>query len=124
MKPLGMFAEFGYGDPGVPRMRDAVRPTASANEQPLVRYLLNGQGVIDVMEWSNDVLDGAHVDHTGSMATDGDWFWREDLAHYVAKYHLELDPSFLSHVAARNYDPPQLDDEALRRATEEVFLVW
>jgi hypothetical protein len=35
------------------------------------------------------VIGGLH------LLTDGKWLWYSDLAHYVERYHVALDPGFV-----------------------------
>ncbi len=59
---------------------------------------------------------------TGSIKTDGTWWWREDLAHYVRRHHLRLAPEFLAHVAANPEPCPALAD--LKRAISAISAEW
>jgi hypothetical protein len=45
----------------------------------------------DVLSPVNAVIGGLH------LLTDGRWCWYSDLAHYVERYHVALDPQFITH---------------------------
>ncbi len=66
----------------------------------------------------NDVLDDEPVYLTASPATDGDWFWRRDLAHYVAKYNIALPDEFLEHARAHQWAPGEPSEARLAIAAE------
>ena len=101
-----------------------VRATSRALEPDLVRYLRSGYVVVDVMEIRPDVLDGTPLVETGSLMTDGSWYWREDLAHYVEKYHLGLPRAFEEHVAFNEFLVPASDEAALVAATNSIVSNW
>ncbi|WP_431683744.1 hypothetical protein [Kitasatospora sp. KL5] len=42
--------------------------------------------------------------------TDGHWLWHSDLAHYVQRYHVVLDPEFIKHVRSNGWTVPDLSD--------------
>jgi hypothetical protein len=62
-----------------------------------------------------DVLDpeGPTLVGAGSLLTDGVWLWREDLAYYVATYHLALPRDFLARVRELGYRPPKVPESRL-----------
>lgn len=121
---LGFFLEFsGATGPGL-SMREAVRKIPAVNEDEVVNYLRTGLPVIDVMERRLDVLDGSAVAETGSILTDGQWYWREDLAHYVAKYHLDLDRAFLAGITNGDVRIQELEPTLRSTAIAAIIEDW
>jgi hypothetical protein len=124
MKKLGFFQEFDEDNAENDIMASCVRSEPATMQTDVVRYLQRGIPVIDVMEVSPDVLDGSAVDETGSILTDGEWYWREDLAHYVSKYNIALPDEFLADIAGRAYELPLTSVEQLAVATQAVIEDW
>lgn len=91
----------------------------------MLAYLRAGVVVVDVMEMTPDVLDGGRVSESGSLVTDRAWYWREDLAHYVATYHLALGGDFLAAIAARQFALPAMSEaEAIAAGDGTWLLGW
>ncbi|MET8974177.1 hypothetical protein ABZX85_01025 [Streptomyces sp. NPDC004539] len=111
---LGFYAEL---DPGIAlngSLHTAVRPTGEPDEPALVAYLDAGHILIDVMESAPDVLTGLPHRHSpgcSSPVTDGTWFWRLDLPHYVETHHVVLPEEFLAHVRSLGHRMPALVGE-------------
>lgn len=121
MKCLGFFREFGGPDGPMVAL---VRETAAGDEERVVAYLRGGEVVLDVMELTPDVIDGSVLVESASLLTDGVWYWREDLPHYVAKYHLSIDANFLDEIASRDYATQRLSEGHLEIAAREVIADW
>lgn len=121
MKRLGFFREFG--GPDGPLVA-AARVTAVPNEDRVAAYLRGGEVVLDVMEVTPDVIDGSALAESASLLTDGVWYWREDLPHYVAKYHLSIDAGFLDEIASRDYAAPRRSASEMEAAAREVIADW
>lgn len=112
MNYLGACAELESDNPLLPSIRDLIDPGMPDRDRRLVSfYLLQGGVLRYVMERVPDVLDGEEVHLTAGLRTDGDWYWRADLAHYVAKYGLALPPAFVAQAAANGWVPPILTEE-------------
>ena len=124
VRRLGFFSEFGGPAMTGESMTEAVSGEQWPGEADVVRYLGSGVPVLDVMEMSRDVLDGSRVGATGSLLTDGSWYWREDLAHYVSKYHLRLPAEFIDHAARRAYTVPVMTSDELARVAQAVISDW
>lgn len=133
-KRIGFFPELtggrvaGTTDRGI---HDFVRPVGEPDEERLVAYLRAGYPLVDVMEAVPDVFTGEHfTDGMGgsSLLSDGTWLWRQDLAHYVETYHVELPDAFLEFVRRGGFSIPQLSGPELgalvRRESEEVGPNW
>ncbi|MGW4996396.1 hypothetical protein ACWEP8_01925 [Streptomyces hydrogenans] len=56
-----------------------------------------------------------------SLLTDGQWFWYSDLAHYVERYHVTLDPRFVQHARSANWCPPRLTEDELIERGDALF---
>jgi hypothetical protein len=52
--------------------------------------------------------------------TDGEWLWRDDLAHYVERHHVRLPEDFLESVRANGYQIPEITETTLRERSEEA----
>lgn len=124
VKRLGFFSEFDGPTAVGDSMSLAVRSSSPEWQAAVVRYLRKGIVILDVMERLPDVLDGSPVEATGSLVTDGTWYWREDLAHYVEKYDLALDARFLAEVASRAYEHPALTREETTSVARAVIDDW
>ncbi|MFJ3791485.1 hypothetical protein [Kitasatospora sp. NPDC090091] len=115
---VGGFRELKYGSPDGPSIRTAVRAAAPEHEGDLVRYLRAGTALVlmpaavpDVLSETGAFIGGLH------LLTDGHWLWYSDLAHYVGRYHVELDPAFVEHARSNNWTVPQVSDEHLDAMT-------
>lgn len=111
---VGGFRELEYGSPDRPSIRAAARSAPSEGEGDLVRYLRAGATLIatpsavpDVLSETGAFIGGLH------LLTDGHWLWYSDLAHYVGRFHVELDPAFVEHARSNNWTVPQVSDERL-----------
>lgn len=124
VKRLGFYAEFDGLTDVEDSMLLAVRSRSPEWQPAVVRYLREGIVILDVMERLPDVLDGSPVEATGSLVTDGTWYWREDLAHYVEKYNLALDARFLTEVAGRAYEHPEFTREETTSVARAVIQDW
>ncbi|MDG9688299.1 hypothetical protein QC334_37190 [Streptomyces sp. DH18] len=111
---VGGFRELEHGSPDGPSIWTAVRPAAPEHEGDLVRYLHAGSTLVatpsavpDVLSESGAIIGGLH------LLTDGHWLWYSDLAHYVGRYHVELDPAFIEHARGSNWSVPQISNDRL-----------
>lgn len=118
------FSEFFSGGTGSGSIRDAARPAPAEHEAAVAAYLRSGRLVLDVMEKSPDVIDGREVRETGSLLTDGSWYWREDLAHYIEAHHVVLRSEFMRFLEARQFRGPDLTEQAAHAATAAVIADW
>ncbi|GGV33794.1 hypothetical protein GCM10010182_66980 [Actinomadura cremea] len=108
---LGRFRELPHGTPDGPSLRAAVRPRGDEHEELLVRYLRAGTMFAVTTSLVPDVLSDSEKPIARlAILTDGQWFWSSDLAHYVERYHVRLDPRFVHQVRAREGDPPELSE--------------
>jgi hypothetical protein len=92
-------------------MREHMRAKRTRSETEIVAYLRAGHLLAPVMEWSLDLFDGTPFDGgagSASLLTDGAWLWRQDLAHYVERYHVELPDDFVRSMADVRFRMPEL----------------
>jgi hypothetical protein len=117
IRPVGFFTELspGWGLAETGSIKDAVRPSGEPDETSILEYLRNGTGIWSEMSAGPDVLDPEAPDLTGigSLYTDGTWLWREDLPHYVAKYHVSLPYEFIEHIRDLDYKAPSVAETRL-----------
>ncbi|MER6299910.1 hypothetical protein ABT247_10100 [Kitasatospora sp. NPDC001539] len=119
---VGDFQELEHGRPDGPSLRSAVRAQGPADARELVRYLRAGTVlaatttlVRDVLSSEGDVIGGLH------LLTDGCWLWSSDLAHYVERHHVALDPRFIAHARSNGWTAPLLGDDDLRAMEAKLF---
>jgi hypothetical protein len=91
-----------------------------AERRRLAFYLALGTPAIRVMGMRRDVIDGEDIFLGESLLTDGEWFWRQDLAHYVVKYGLALPVKLIEHAASNLWRPPVLSDSELVEAAARI----
>ncbi|MFJ4818812.1 hypothetical protein [Streptomyces sp. NPDC088801] len=117
IRPVGFFSELsaGWGLAEAGSIKDAVRPSGEPDETNILEYLRSGTGIWSEMSAGPDVLDPEAPTLTGigSLFTDGTWIWREDLPHYVAKYHVSLPGEFIQHIRALEYKAPSVPEPRL-----------
>ncbi|MGX5213361.1 hypothetical protein ACWKT3_32510 [Streptomyces violaceus] len=125
IRPVGFFSELspGWGLAETGSIKDAVRTSGEPDENSILEYLRKGTGIWSEMSAGPDVLDPDAPDLTGigSLFTDGIWIWREDLPHYVAKYHVSLPDEFVEHIRALSYEaPPVPEARLIEIATQDL----
>jgi hypothetical protein len=107
LKKVGFFRELGFVDSDSPSICLLAKNEPAEDESQIINYLRSGVMFIVSPGMVKDVLCAeGPVIGTPSIRTDGAWAWRDDLAHYVERYHVQLPSDFLSHVEARNFTPP------------------
>ncbi len=123
MKTAGMFREFGSVKQAEPQesIFDHVSGEPLPDVDRVVAYLKGGHILIDFMDSAADVFDRSRQLLGGpTTLTDGDWLWRDDLAHYVRRHNVRLPDDFLRLIRERHYIVPDVDEAVLERATEEA----
>jgi hypothetical protein len=123
MRLLGFFAELHDGEHWsyTGSILEATRPVSLPDETSILEYLKQGLPVVDFMEATQDVINrDQYVLGGSSILTDGVWLWREDLSHYLARYHLQLDSDFLHHAAANSYRTPKVPPDVMNQIIDEV----
>lgn len=111
LKRIGFFRELSHGSPSGLSLKESVRSSSPYLKDRVIAYLrtaplfIASPGLVrDELDADKPLFGPAHI------RTDGVWAWPQDLAHYVAKYGVELDADFLSHLASRDYKPPAEGD--------------
>jgi hypothetical protein len=119
----GDYAELPWASVGAPSLRSAAAAHPRPYEADAVRYLNGGTLLVAAPAVAYDVLEEERIllGSTG-LLTDGEWLWSTHLAHYLSRYHVELDPDFLVHARARAWRPGQPTEVQLDRLIEEVLL--
>lgn len=108
---LGTYRELHGDDPSLPSLHDHLGAYDDATRRRLAFYLLLAMPTGEaVMGTDADVVDGEPIALTSSARTDGDWYWRGDLAHYVLKHGLALPPEFEEHVRLQGGLAPLVDE--------------
>jgi hypothetical protein len=121
-RPAGFFRELGTLRPGTPQpsIADQARESLPDAEQ-VVAYLRGGHVLIDMMDVQKDWFDPSHKIMDGpTVVTDGEWYWRIDLAHYVGRHHLRLPADFLARIRDNDYTVPDLDEPTLIAISDEI----
>jgi hypothetical protein len=122
-----MFIEFGGVKQSAPQesIFANVLPEPLPDVDRVVGYLRAGHVLIDFMDVRDDVFDPSRQILGGpTTLTDGEWFWRDDLAHYVSRHNVRLPNEFLQAIRDRQYAVPELDEATLaERADEAVRLM-
>jgi hypothetical protein len=115
-----MFVELGRvkQDEPQPSIFDHVVAEPLPDADRVVAYLRAGHGLIDFMDISDDVFDPSRQILGGpSIHTDGDWYWRDDLAFYVQWHDVTPPADFLALIRQRHYIVPDVPDERLDKLT-------
>lgn len=121
MMQLGFFRELEHGDPQGPSLLEAGR-RARPDEAAIVRYLAESPVLAISGSAVYDVIDPEHpVSGRNAVRTDGVWIWPDDLAHYVARYHVELPAEFLEHGARMHWSARSLTQAELADLEREMF---
>jgi hypothetical protein len=117
MRTVGFFGELWATDAleAQPSLLESIRPEPAPHESEIVAYLKGGHVLIDMMDTTRDAVTGDEwILGASTTLTDGEWLWRQDLAHYVQRHHVRLPDAFLATVRANNYKVPERDFEMLR----------
>jgi hypothetical protein len=124
MKAVGFFRELSSDNSLAyePTLSDIAATGDTCYPQDLVvRYLLAGHPVLDVMEGTGDVIGGTfRVPGGSSVLTDGTYFWRLDLASYVQHHTIPLPRDFTDAMAENGFEVPSVPRERLIAVSLEV----
>ncbi|MFI6055577.1 hypothetical protein ACIBCO_36510 [Streptomyces violascens] len=91
-------------------------------EQRASHYLEQGQVILAASQWVDDLMDANNKNICQySLHTDGVWAWPASLAYYVRRYHVNLPPEFLAHMASNNWEVDGLDDASLEEIGEALI---
>lgn len=125
MRRVGFFREFYPNDSSLPWLREHISTRRIRSESKIVEYLRSGHMLAAVMEGIIDIIDSTPFSEgsgCSSLLTDGTWLWRQDLAHYVERYHVELPDDFVGALVESGFRMPDLSPQdlaALAAAEEE-----
>ncbi|MEU3740521.1 hypothetical protein AB0E78_26090 [Streptomyces sp. NPDC032198] len=127
IKVAGFFEELspGWGLPTSGSIREFTNPAGVPDEDRITSYLRNSTGIWSEMSAGPDVLDpdAPLLSGIGSLYTDGEWLWREDLAYYVETYHITLPGEFVSRIRSFTYNPPEIEtDRLLSIMTDDLHI--
>ena len=91
---------------------------AALVEEQLRNYLLNGEILIPMLHWVNDLKDnrpfGPHI-----IRTDGIWLWPDYLVHYLEKgYLIEIPKDFKENAIASKYIIPIIETARKKKIAE------
>lgn len=118
LKPLGFPADDASDDPrNILRLLDRRAASPHPDEARIAEYLRNAPPYIVSPGVTFDVLDRSGPIGSGTILTDGEWAWPDDLAHYLEAYHVELPKPFLDAIVAADFVPPVLTIRQLRGVT-------
>jgi hypothetical protein len=121
MRPIGQYREFDGWLGAAESIRDDIRPAIDpVLQRRATFYLASGARVLSVMGTRPDVIDAENVYLSESLLSDGEWFWRADLAHYMIKYGLALEDDFLTTAKRNRWTAPVLSDQELLDASEAI----
>lgn len=122
-KTAGMFLELGPVKQSAPQesIFASVGEAPLPDVDPVVGYLRAGHVLIDFMDVQDDVFEPARQILGGpTTLTDGEWLWRDDLAHYVSRHHVRIPDDFLRAIRDRRYAVPDLDETTLDELADEA----
>lgn len=121
MKQLGFFRELPHGDPDGPSLLEAGRQTRD-DEAAIVRYLAQSPVLAISGSAVYDVIDPQHpVAGRNAVRTDGVWIWPDDLAYYVANYHIVLPAEFIADGTRSKWAVRDLTQAELEDLEREMF---
>jgi hypothetical protein len=118
-----MFIELGRVKQAEPQpsILDNVGREPLPDADRVVAYLRAGHGLIAMMDVQDDFFDRSRQVLSGSsISTDGDWLWRDDLAHYVQRHNVTIPDEFLRLIRERHYIVPDVDEAVLDAAADEA----
>jgi hypothetical protein len=118
-----MFIELGRVKQAEPQpsILDNVGREPLPDADRVVAYLRAGHGLIAMMDVQDDFFDRSQQVLSGSsVSTDGDWLWRDDLAHYVQRHNVTIPDEFLRLIRERHYIVPDVDEAVLDAAADEA----
>ena len=91
---LGAFSEIS-GESMHPSIHSVLGLFPVANVDAVTAYLEAGETLFVFMEWPLDCFNGKPMANSLWLQTDGEWFWRNDLAYYVKTYRVGLPDQFI-----------------------------
>ncbi|MEV4704049.1 hypothetical protein [Actinoplanes sp. NPDC049316] len=120
LRRVGFYREI-HPDSTLPWLRERSGTRRTRSEAEIVAYLRSGHMISAVMEGSRDVFDDTPFPEgsgCSSFLTDGAWVWRNDLSHYVEKYHVQMPDEFVRHLVESGFRVPDMSPERLAELVE------
>ncbi|MGP3947867.1 SseB family protein [Streptomyces sp. 7N604] len=99
------------------------RQSDAAVRDRLLSYLRQGVVLQMALPLTEDLLDpaqGAVVPM--NIRTDGRWIWHDDVAYYLEKYELALQPVLQRHIIDQQCMFPEVSDPAVQLAAHALYL--
>ncbi|WP_007026395.1 hypothetical protein [Saccharomonospora iraqiensis] len=109
----------GLDDAGAPVLDRA--PLEPAERERVLDYLAAAPVVLAARSHDTDVLDPDRPPSVPlTFRTDGFWVWPGAVAYYLREHDVAPDPEFLTHLRARKYTVPEVDEPTRERAVAAV----
>lgn len=109
----------GLDDAGAPVLDRA--PLEEAERDRVLNYLAAAPVVLAARGHDSDVLDPDRPPSVPlTFRTDGFWVWPGAVAYYLREHDVAPDPEFLTHLRARDYTVPEVDEPTRERAVAAV----
>lgn len=107
LRPVGIYAEsYARPRPDLPSVRQ--QPVEIFDRTRIIDYMRAVTPAFEVLEVTTDLVDGTTKIKSGSsLVTDGVWVWRTDSIQHLSAHELSIDPAFLKHVRAHDYQAPK-----------------
>jgi hypothetical protein len=91
----------------------------------IISYLKSGTIFALSLGIEKDILDNNNpIAGSGSVLTDGEWFWYDALPHYMKKYNFKLPTEFVQKIRYNNYLCKNVTRKELSKLTKkrrEIF---
>lgn len=118
MKPVMLFSELEPDKKNLPKLKECTNILSADLSKEVADYLENGIVAIDVMERVKDPLrregeaeltDSSLLIGGSSLWTDGEWYWRQDLAYFVRNYRVRIPREFIQKTLSSEVpeEPPR-----------------
>lgn len=123
MKYVGFFRELNPACSALycHSIRDLMTRGEYYSVSGVVEYLHSGHGVLDLMGVTRDVVGGKfEVPGGASVATDGEYVWRDDLVAYVHVYCIDLPPDLLMKIKKSKFTVPHVPRARLMEISRQV----
>ena len=98
MKCIGQIKEI-YGD-GYPSLRELISDVPFENKENVLHHMKNAQVTAAAAGVFRDILTGEVIPAEALCLTDGEYYWRSDIAYYVERYNMRLPQEFIEHAVA------------------------
>jgi hypothetical protein len=123
VKRIGFFADLHHGSADEHSLTELIGRLDQDTADNTAKYLSAGTSILPTMGTRCvDVLSD-DKDDIGRLEirSDGEWAWPSDLPFFVAKYRVGLPQAFIEHARDRDWRPPQLSEEELIAAVDNLM---